>query len=82
MPWGLYDLDRNIRAVGKAYKQLMSDWRDILPTQSVCLTVPIQYPDTWEAEIIRTSGSKSEIDDRSAQSLFKAGKAKPDDFTR
>ncbi len=78
---GLYDLDRNIRAVGKAYKQLMSDWRDILPTQSVCLTVPIKYPDSWEAEIIRT-GPPSGKDERSAQSLFKAGKAKPDDFTR
>jgi beta-glucosidase/6-phospho-beta-glucosidase/beta-galactosidase len=43
-PLGLYDLDRNIRAVGKAYKQIISDWRDVLPTQSVCLTVPIVPP--------------------------------------
>jgi len=43
-PLGLYDLDRNIRAVGKAYKQLISDWRDVLPAQSVCLTVPIVPP--------------------------------------
>jgi hypothetical protein len=38
----LYDLRRNIRAVGKAYKQLIHDWREVLPTQSVCLRVPIE----------------------------------------
>lgn len=43
-PLGLYDLDRNIRAVGKAYKQIISDWRDVLPTQSVCLVAPIITP--------------------------------------
>ncbi len=41
---GLYDLNRNIRPVGKAYKQLIRDWQDILPTQSVCLQVPIVIP--------------------------------------
>ncbi|HYE46253.1 MAG TPA: family 1 glycosylhydrolase [Caulobacter sp.] len=40
-PLGLFDLNREIRAVGKAYKQLIADWRDVLPTQSVCLTVPV-----------------------------------------
>jgi beta-glucosidase len=40
-PLGLYDLDRNPRAVGKAYKQLIKDWREVLPAQSVCLTVPL-----------------------------------------
>jgi beta-glucosidase len=43
-PVGLYDLDRNIRPVGTAYKQLISDWREVLPAQSVCLTVPIIMP--------------------------------------
>jgi beta-glucosidase/6-phospho-beta-glucosidase/beta-galactosidase len=43
-PLGLYDLNRNIRAVGRAYKQLIADWRDVLPTQSVCLRVPIDLP--------------------------------------
>jgi Beta-glucosidase/6-phospho-beta-glucosidase/beta-galactosidase len=47
-PVGLYDLDRNIRAVGKAYKQLISDWREVLPTQSVCLQVPVVMPDEYE----------------------------------
>jgi beta-glucosidase len=44
-PVGLYDLDRKIRPVGTAFKQLIADWRDVLPTQSVCLTVPVVMPD-------------------------------------
>ncbi|MES2492426.1 MAG: family 1 glycosylhydrolase [Pseudomonadota bacterium] len=40
-PLGLYDLDRKIRKVGVEYKKLISSWRDVLPTQSVCLTVPV-----------------------------------------
>ena len=48
---GLYDLNRNIRAVGKAYQQLIADWRDVLPTQSICLKVPLVMPsehrDEW-----------------------------------
>jgi hypothetical protein len=43
-PLGLYDLDRNIRPVGKAYKQLISDWRGVLPTHSDCLQVPVHLP--------------------------------------
>ena len=41
---GLYDLDRKIRRVGSAYQKLIADWRDVLPTQSVCLQVPIVMP--------------------------------------
>jgi beta-glucosidase len=43
-PLGLYDLDRNIRPVGKAYQQLIQEWRNVLPTQSVCLVVPVAQP--------------------------------------
>ena len=43
-PLGLFDLDRNIRPVGQAYKQIISDWRSVLPTQSVCLVAPIVTP--------------------------------------
>jgi beta-glucosidase len=54
-PLGLYDLNRKIRPVGKAYKELVEQWRDILPTESLCLrsAEPDQYesPDrellTW-----------------------------------
>jgi beta-glucosidase len=41
---GLYDLDRNIRNVGRAYKKLIADWREILPASSLCLVVPIVSP--------------------------------------
>jgi beta-glucosidase/6-phospho-beta-glucosidase/beta-galactosidase len=41
---GLYDLDRHPRAVGRSYKQLIADWCDVLPTQSVCLRVPLVLP--------------------------------------
>ena len=41
---GLFDLDRRIRAVGSAYRQLIEDWREVLPTQSVCLQVPLVLP--------------------------------------
>jgi beta-glucosidase len=41
---GLYDLHRNMRPVGRAYQQLMRDWAEVLPTQSVCLRVPVVMP--------------------------------------
>ena len=43
-PVGLYDLDRKIRPVGKAYKELIEAWGEVLPTQSVCLQVPVVMP--------------------------------------
>jgi beta-glucosidase/6-phospho-beta-glucosidase/beta-galactosidase len=41
-PLGLFDLNRKIRAVGRKYQQLIADWQEVLPTQSVCLRVPIR----------------------------------------
>jgi beta-glucosidase/6-phospho-beta-glucosidase/beta-galactosidase len=49
-PVGLYDLDRKIRPVGEAYKQLIEDWREVLPTQSVCLRVPVVMPQESHSE--------------------------------
>ncbi len=43
-PLGLYDLNRNIRPVGEAYKKLVSQWRQVLPAQSMCLQVPVIMP--------------------------------------
>lgn len=43
-PLGLYDLDRNIRPVGEAYKKLIEEWKSVLPTESVCLQLPIVMP--------------------------------------
>ncbi|MDB5233289.1 MAG: glycoside hydrolase family 1 [Hymenobacter sp.] len=52
---GLYDLDRNIRPVGTAYKQLIADWDQVLPAHSVCLQVPIVMPqesnEAWAREL-------------------------------
>ena len=47
-PVGLYDLDRRIRPVGAAYRQLISDWRHLLPAQSVCLLMPITLPSEYD----------------------------------
>ena len=49
-PVGLYDLARRIRPVGQAFKQLIADWRDVLPTQSMCLTVPVVMPSQAKGE--------------------------------
>jgi beta-glucosidase/6-phospho-beta-glucosidase/beta-galactosidase len=49
-PLGLFDLNRKIRSVGTAYKQLISDWREVLPTQSVCLTIPLIMPEEYQGE--------------------------------
>ena len=76
---GLIALDRNIRAVGTAYKQLMADWRDVLPTNSVCLTVPINY-DVIGGVKSSTQGRRK--NKRSAQALFNAGKADPNESFR
>lgn len=45
---GLYDHAGRIRPVGKACKQLTADWRHILPTQSVCLDVPVTLPGEYD----------------------------------
>jgi len=44
-PTGLYDLDRRIRPVGEAYKTLIHEWGRHLATETVCLTVPIEFPE-------------------------------------
>lgn len=52
-PVGLYDLDRRIRPVGKAYRQLIRDWRHLLPAQSVCLLMPIILPSEYDEPMAR-----------------------------
>lgn len=43
-PLGLYDLNRDIRPVGMAYKKLIEQWGTVLPTQSICLQLPVIMP--------------------------------------
>jgi beta-glucosidase/6-phospho-beta-glucosidase/beta-galactosidase len=38
-PLGLYDLDRQIRPVGESYRELIHEWRAILPAQSLGLSL-------------------------------------------
>jgi beta-glucosidase/6-phospho-beta-glucosidase/beta-galactosidase len=52
-PLGLYDLDRNIRAVGLAYRNLIQDWSQVLPAQSVCLSVPLVAPNEYNEEFAK-----------------------------
>ncbi|SMB84144.1 Beta-glucosidase/6-phospho-beta-glucosidase/beta-galactosidase [Deinococcus hopiensis KR-140] len=56
---GLYDLNRNIRPVGEAYRRLITEWRDVLPTQSVVLTVPVFPPNQQESEAVRDLQDKA-----------------------
>jgi beta-glucosidase/6-phospho-beta-glucosidase/beta-galactosidase len=48
-PVGLYDLERRIRPVGTAFRRLVADWSRVLPTQSVCLQLPVLSPQTYVA---------------------------------
>lgn len=47
-PLGLFDLDRRIRKVGTAYQQIIRDWWDVLPAQSVCMSVPLVMPSEYD----------------------------------
>lgn len=64
-PLGLFDLNRNIRPVGEAYKKLILDWREVLPTQSVCLRVPVVLPSEHNKEWARRNREQAagQIDD-------------------
>jgi len=41
---GLFDLERRIRPVGAAYRELVDAWEAVLPTKSMCLQVPVVMP--------------------------------------
>lgn len=47
-PVGLYDLDRRRRPVGEGYRQLIREWRHLLPAQSVCLLMPVTLPSEFD----------------------------------
>jgi hypothetical protein len=51
-PRGLFDLDRKIRPVGEAYRALIAEWRDVLPTQSVVLSVPAFPPSRQDDPLV------------------------------
>lgn len=57
---GLADLDRNLRPVGRAYRDLIRDWTEVLPTQSVCLQVPLSLSQDYPGAEVATPGFVSE----------------------
>jgi beta-glucosidase/6-phospho-beta-glucosidase/beta-galactosidase len=74
---GLYDLNRNIRPVGKAYKQLINDWRQVLPTESICLNVPIVMPQPDDERTIKQANklaTDDEKNNRNTSTLLNADK--------
>jgi hypothetical protein len=63
---GLCDLERNPRPVGHAYRELIANWSEVLPTQSVCLQVPVLCPQDYDralrcdigaADVLATGGA-------------------------
>ena len=67
-PLGLYDLDRNIRPVGRAFTALIREWQDMLPAQSVCLLVPVALPSEYdEPYLLRRRDWLKQYRDRRAQ---------------
>ncbi|HEV7255184.1 MAG TPA: family 1 glycosylhydrolase [Mesorhizobium sp.] len=66
-PVGLYDLDRKIRPVGRAYKQLIEDWKVVLPTDSICLQVPVIMPNEYDSEWMRRLQAESELLNQAAE---------------
>jgi beta-glucosidase len=74
-PLGLFDLDRNIRPVGQAYKQLIKDWRQVLPTQRSCLNVPIEMPSDGKASMQANINADADTDNKTdVKTLLQAGK--------
>jgi hypothetical protein len=69
-PRGLYDLDRRIRPVGTAYQELIREWREVLPTQSVVLSLPAFPPsrqdDPLVAEAARHARRREDAPDSSS----------------
>ncbi|HEY0052062.1 MAG TPA: family 1 glycosylhydrolase [Caulobacteraceae bacterium] len=68
-PVGLYDMNREIRAVGKCYRQIIKDWKEVLPTQSVCLSVPIVYPSEYDDAVAARQRGEAKVMRREEQAL-------------
>ena len=59
---GLYDLDRKIRPVGEAYKKIIREWGNVLPTQSQSLRVPVYSPrESKAASLARARDRKQQL---------------------
>ena len=58
-PLGLFDLDRKIRPVGEAYKKIIREWGNVLPTNSICLRVPVFSP--RESQAAKQSSTRDAV---------------------
>ncbi|HJP85996.1 MAG TPA: family 1 glycosylhydrolase [Gemmatimonadaceae bacterium] len=69
-PLGLYDLDRKVRPVGIAFKELISEWREVLPTHSKVLTLPAFSPSRQNDPLVlqmRSSAQNRNVADEAAK---------------
>jgi len=58
-PLGLYDLNRKIRPVGRAFKELVEQWRDSLLSDSLCLhTAGPEESETSREELLTWGGEE------------------------
>ena len=71
-PLGLYDLDRNIRPVGRAYKKLIADWTNLLDAQSICLTIPVFNPSEQEEPLVIREQAQARANRRALGNLVQA----------
>jgi len=69
-PLGLFDLDRKVRPVGIAYKELINEWREVLPTHSKVLTLPAFSPSRQNDPLVlqmRSSAQNRNVADEAAK---------------
>lgn len=59
-PLGLFDINRKIRPVGAAYKKLVEQWRETLPTESLCLNMEMPTED-GKTEINEMETNEKEV---------------------
>jgi beta-glucosidase/6-phospho-beta-glucosidase/beta-galactosidase len=59
-PMGLFDLNRKIRPVGEAYRRIIAEWNTILPTQSLCLTLPLDPKEKRSSKAMREAADRTE----------------------
>jgi beta-glucosidase/6-phospho-beta-glucosidase/beta-galactosidase len=74
---GLYDLDRKIRPVGLAYQRLIKEWREVLPTQSVVLGLPVLPPCEQLDRAQRQHQRQEKTDARAREARYQRAPSNP-----
>ncbi len=69
-PLGLYDLNRKIRDVGKAYRVLINQWRDELPMQSMSRDMRLTKQDLEShPRTLPTEQEQARVEDKKRQPI-------------